>query len=123
MLNEERILSEKYGRRNPFKVPEEYFDHLADKMTVQVAEKEPAKTAGIHFFLPCHSRSVILTAAASVCFAVFGVTAYLHHEHKSYAGTAVHLKVNESKDDYFNDAVDYAMMDTEDMYASLADSK
>lgn len=38
MLNEEKMLLEKYGRKSTFRVPEGYFDHFADTMTSRMLE-------------------------------------------------------------------------------------
>ena len=40
MLKEEKYLNEVMGRKNPFRVPEGYFDDFADRMMEMLPEKE-----------------------------------------------------------------------------------
>ena len=125
MLNEEKMLLEKYGRKSTFRVPEGYFDHFADTMASRMLEGASASKARVRFPIWHYSRSVILTAAASICFAVFGVSVYSHYKNVEHAekASAINIKFDGSHNDSFDAAVDYVMMDSEDMYASLADSK
>lgn len=125
MLNEEKMLLEKYGRKSTFKVPEGYFDHFADTMSSRMLEGVSASKVSARLPLWHYSRSVLFSAAASICFAVFGVSAYLHYKNVEHSekSSAMNIKLDGPHNDSFDAAVDYAMMDTEDMYASLADSK
>ena len=40
-MNEEKYIQEKVGNRNPFRVPEGYFDHFADQVMATLPEREP----------------------------------------------------------------------------------
>ena len=40
-MNEEKYIEEKVGRRNPFVVPEGYFDTFADQMMASLPERQP----------------------------------------------------------------------------------
>ena len=59
-MNEEMYIQEKVGKRNPFRVPDGYFDNL----TAQVMENLPEQPK-------CRAKSVFMRpvfyAAASVC--------------------------------------------------------
>ena len=40
MTREENILKERFGKQNPFKVPDGYFDHLTEKIMENLPEQE-----------------------------------------------------------------------------------
>ena len=42
MMNEDKDLQKKYGKKNPFTVPENYFGDFAEKLMQQLPEKETA---------------------------------------------------------------------------------
>ena len=42
MMNEDKDLQKKYGKNNPFTVPENYFGDFAEKLMQQLPEKETA---------------------------------------------------------------------------------
>ena len=126
MFNEEDYIRSKMGNRNPFTVPEGYFEQLtaqvmqklpAQEMQAQqrLSAQEPKKSAVIRYLRP------LLYAAACICLAMFGVTVYQNLDKQ----TADTLQSNipqismEYNDDFIDEAADYAMLDNEDIYASL----
>ena len=40
-MNEEKYIEEQVGRRNPFTVPEGYFDTFADQLMASLPERQP----------------------------------------------------------------------------------
>lgn len=123
-MKEEGYIRDKAGSRNPFRVPDGYFDSLASQVMDKLPEREPVS-------VPLHrSRLRILRplfyAAACVCVAVFCLAVYFK------AGTPT----AESGDDssltasqyqnyipvstYEDDIIDCAMMDNTDIYAYLS---
>ena len=38
-MNEEKYIEERVGKRNPFLVPDGYFDHLADQVMASLPEQ------------------------------------------------------------------------------------
>jgi len=121
MTNEEVFIKEKMGNRNPFTVPEGYFDQLAEQIITKLPSEEtgssdsaPARTAVIRRLRP------LLYAAACVAIAVFGVTIYLN---KNFTDDQLHLAQQQENaiysDAYIDEAADYAMLDNEDIYAGL----
>ena len=103
------------GKRNPFRVPEGYFDSL----TEQVMQSLPERRAS--------AKSVFLRpvfyVAASVCALFICGAAYLF---LSGAGQQDSLQAHvpvtlESSDASFEEAADYMMLDNQDIYACLAD--
>ncbi len=138
MMNEEDYVRERMGDRNPFTVPEGYFDQLA----AQIIDRLPADaTAGGQQTVSStlgpqqlasaggqgrrkaiikHLRPM-LYAAACVALAVFGVTVYLNRDNLS--DSQQHLAQQQEtvtySDNYIDEAADYAMLDKDDIYASL----
>lgn len=127
MDREEKFISDKFGHRTPFKVPDGYFDDLTSRIMQNIPERshpvEEARIVGMGFSRWRRLRPIAI-AAASICVAVFGMGIYLHGGDK---GTAV-VHTGQMNDvplvsPYSTvDAIaDYAMLDTEDMYAYMED--
>lgn len=115
MMNEEKMLREKLGNRNPFTVPEGYFDHLADRVMQQIpAERKPAVVRSIRPWL-----------YAAACVAILFVSVIFVTNKSSeqpQQQTAVNLTTAETvSDNYLDDMADYAMMDNEEIYLYLAE--
>ena len=64
-MNEEKYIEERVGKRNPFLVPDGYFDHLADQVMAslpeqpvqQAAPQQTAAPAGdTKFCMECGAR-------------------------------------------------------------------
>ena len=67
-MNEEKYIEEKVGRRNPFTVPEGYFDTFADQLMASLPERQPR--AKHVWMLPMRY------AAAVVCVLAMGAMAW-----------------------------------------------
>lgn len=121
-MEEEKYLIEHVGRKQPFRVPEDYFDTLTSRVmgridaeTPAVLEKQPKKAKTVWM------RPVLL-AAASVCALVVSVAAYhILSEDNASAPVVAAVAPSQADDDAFDEAADYAMMDNMDIYACLAD--
>lgn len=135
MMNEEEYLREKMCRRNVFTVPEGYFDQLAGQiiglLPADTAETGPAgsqqpATAGLRADAgpqPAIIRRLrpLLYAAACVAVAI-AVGMVLHNNINRGQGQLVAEQQETSEaysDNYIDDMADYAMLDNEDIYASL----
>ena len=110
MKEEEQIKMLLGSRKNPFSVPEGYFDQLAGNIIGQLPQEQP-KPARIRMLRP------LLYAAASVCLAIMGVAIYQFNA--STAQPALALQETHYTDSYIEDVADYAMLDNEDIYNSL----
>ena len=116
MMNEENDLIERVGKENPFRVPEGYFDTLAEQVMARVNAEAPApRKARVVWLRP------VLLAAASVCALFISVTAYKTLSHQQAAlPVAQQVEVSQQGDDSFDEAADYLMVDNQDIYACLA---
>lgn len=124
-MNEEKYIEERVGKRNPFLVPDGYFDHLADQVMAslpeqpvqQVASEKPkAKRIGI--------RSLYYYAAAAVCALVVSIAVWQSFPQTSEqaAVPAQMASADQPGDAAFDEAADYVMLDNSDIYACLTDN-
>ena len=105
MLKEEKILKDKFGTANHFTVPEGYFDSFAEKLMESLPAPEPQ-------------------AASVVAVVGFG-SLFFTHQQASQQPEMAHVNLVErvsSNDENrsFDVMADYAMIDNQDIYASLA---
>lgn len=115
-------MEQHYGRRTPFRVPEGYFDGLTSQMMQQLPEP---KAIPLHQAAPRGSWWSSLrpfAIAASFCAVAFGVARYLHHDQRPASTTEAGVIVASqptytAADEY----ADYAMFDTQDLYALMED--
>ena len=124
MTREENILKERFGKENPFKVPEGYFDHLTERIMENLPEQE------IRVF-DIRSRQTLWQklplrkiAAAVAVVALLGGGSFWALQHEGDSKMVAHAKQHEQKavsseDAAFNEMADYAMIDNEAIYASL----
>ncbi len=119
--------------KNPFLVPDDYFNGLSAKIMEQLPDQEATETC---VFNPTETKDDVKVArrrkiwirgisrigiAASVCGLVFGVTLYQkqHAEEINALATLNTVQVYVSSENYesFDDACEYAMISTNDVFA------
>ncbi|MBQ7470909.1 MAG: hypothetical protein IJS97_00570 [Prevotella sp.] len=127
MDSEEKYLVERFGRKQPFKVPEGYFEQFNAQLMAQLMAQLPAnesnsKAKFANFKVARYSLlRPIAAAAVGLTLFVSGLTLYLHRsdvattEPKSMA--RIESSVNNGD---FDEVADYTMMDNEDFYAYVA---
>lgn len=132
MIKEEQILKSRYGTQSSFRVPEGYFDELASRVMASVLESQPAldmqsesASQGARF-VPMWRRAVVRKVAviAGVVLLLGGASIGIGTSLSSrQAGKSVAsggwASVMHSEDSSFDEAADYAMLDNQDIYASL----
>jgi len=114
MTNEETYIKSRLGKREPFRVPDGYFEHFADKL-IQQLPQEKKQSALVARLRPW------LYAAACACLVVGGVTLYMNKvglETTQQHVAAVHETVVQEELS-IDEAADYAMLDNQDIYACL----
>lgn len=122
MVNEEAFLRDKIGQKNPFKIPDGYFDQFADQLMEKLPEQQH-KPVLIHRLRP------LLYAAVFVGVLIIGATLAFKSIQKFDSQSNIALVTNEQdesllnaySDTYIEDAANYAMIDNEEIYAYLAD--
>jgi hypothetical protein len=119
MMNEEDYLNSKMGKRNPFTVPEGYFEQLTSQVMQKLPEAKAEKPALIKRLRPW------LYAAACVCVGVF-IAAVAFNNNNKEVRKQMRIATAEQKsvesyysDSYYEDEANYAMVDNQDIYAYL----
>lgn len=119
MMNEEDYLNSKMGKRNPFTVPEGYFEQLTSQVMQKLPEEKAEKPALIKRLRPW------LYAAACVCVGVF-IAAVAFNNNNEEVRKQMRIATAEQKsvesyysDSYYEDEANYAMVDNQDIYAYL----
>lgn len=124
MTREENILKERFGKENPFKVPEGYFDHLTERIMENLPEQE-VRVIDIRSRQTLWQKLPLRKIAAAVAVvALLGGGSFLALQHEGDSRMVAHVKHHEQKavsseDAAFNEMADYAMIDNETIYASL----
>lgn len=113
MDNEEKYLRERFGQKNPFRVPEGYFDQLAEQVMSQLPERRRKSRLLI-------LRPMYLAAASVVAAVVLGLTIHFQQPVEEQA-VAVSMETN-ADNSYIDEVADYAMLDNSEIYACLADN-
>ena len=119
MMNEEDYLNSKMGKRNPFTVPEGYFEQLTSQVMQKLPEAKAEKPALIKRLRPW------IYAAACVCVGVF-IAAVAFNNNNEEVRKQMRIATAEQKsvesyysDSYYEDEANYAMVDNQDIYAYL----
>lgn len=130
MINEEEYLNSRMGKRNPFTVPEGYFEQLTQQVMDKIPQaattemkpaRKPAKVAVMKRLRPW------LYAAACICIGVFIAAIAFNNRSETAANqpAAQQIAANEPtdynyySDTYINEEADYAMIDNQEIYACL----
>lgn len=135
MVNEEKYLEEKMGRRTPFSVPEGYFDQLAERVMQQLPQEElqtQEKLMPKEEQRPAVVKRLRPWLYAAVFIGVVALSATLFFKSAPSPSPKEQIAmVNQPdatqetyidyNDTYIEDAANYAMIDNDDIYAYLAD--
>lgn len=118
MMNEEEYLRSRMGTKNPFTVPEGYFEQLTAQVMDRLPEKKPAKVAVMKRLRPW------LYAAACVCVGVFVAAVAFNQQTEDLQGQQQMANINQESvnyysDSYIDEAADYAMIDSQEIYSYL----
>ena len=118
MMNEEEYLRSRMGTKNPFTVPEGYFEQLTAQVMDRLPEKKPAKVAVMKRLRPW------LYAAACVCIGVFVAAVAFNQQSDDLQGQQQMANMNQENVNYYSDsyieeAADYAMIDNQEIYSYL----
>lgn len=142
MANEETFIEESFieetlGKKNPYRVPEGYFDRFAEQLLSKlpeqpVAAESQATPVNRQAAMPSRRNRMkilrpILVAAACLCIAIFSITFYLNRTaqvaEESYISAAANTNNDTVDEEYMDEAADYVMLDNADIYACLSENE
>lgn len=122
-MNEERYIRQQMAGKQPFRVPEGYFDDFRTRIMERLPEAvSPCETmeqeAATHVV---RRRPLRLWWAAAACLAALVVCTSLYFRGEEHR-RVYDVPTAESANDQFVDALaDYCMVDNADIYACLED--
>jgi len=121
MMNEEQYIKSRLGEKNPFRVPDGYFDSFATELMQKLPKQTQSEQIQPEKQKP--SRLVTLRpwlyAAACLFVALFTATIFFVAPDDSSQQVAA-TTTTATDDTYVDDAADYLMADNIDIYACLA---
>lgn len=136
MINEEQYIHERLGRKNPFRVPEGYFDSLTAEVMSRLPEQDSraetgaAVQSGQSQKQPEQARQSRLVsirpwlyAAACLFVALFTAAVYFAAPDAGSQQMAVATTTTTTvttQENYVDEVADYVMADNMDIYACLA---
>ena len=108
-------LQKKYGKKNPFTVPEGYFDHFAEELMNQLPEKETTPLPQIKLW--DRVKPWVYMAAMFVGL-MFTIRTFIGEtQEESDMGN-----LSDMPDEYIESIVDQTMMDDYELYQYLTDA-
>lgn len=124
MIAEEKYLEDKYGKKQPFKVPNGYFDSFADSLMDKLPEQQPVMTPHISIWRKWHKLRLTVAVAASVCAVMFSVMTFMHDTKPAHSQLANNHTTKAVTSDSYNTldvAADYTMLDNDDIYVLVSE--
>lgn len=119
-MDEEKYIRKRMGDKQPFRVPDHYFDDFASHVMSQLPERE----AHLGMDKTNARRRVVALRTwicSAACLAVILLsTAFFFHREET-AQREAHATENVA-DGFVDAAADYAMIDNTDIYAYLQDN-
>lgn len=125
MDSEDKYLVERFGRKQPFKVPEGYFEQFNAQLMEQLSANElkrKAKILSIDIARFSRLRPIAVAAVGAVLL-VSGLGLYLRGSGVGVQETKTLVQNDKSgyNNGYIDQVADYTMVDNEDFYAYVAD--
>ncbi len=117
-MKEEKDLLERFGRRNPFKVPDGYFENFTEDVMKQLPEKEYPAVGKITMW---ERVKPWLYMAAMFCGLMFGIHVLVHYN-KTEQNTTNTDVFSELPDEYIDPIINQTLMDDYTLYQYLTDA-
>ena len=133
MMNEEKYIKEKMGTKNPFTVPEGYFEQLSDRImsrlpgqdehtvtdanTMLDAQQKPARTHRLRPWLAAASIAALVAVGATLFFGQKSASTITQENDEALFATNYYGDTY--SDTYIEEEANYAMVDNQDIYAFL----
>lgn len=123
MIAEEKYLEDKYGKKQPFKVPNGYFGSFAENLMDKLPEQQPVMTPHISMWRKWRKLRLTVAVAASVCAVMFSVMTFMHNTKPTHSPLASNHTTKTVTNDSYNTldvAADYTMLDNDDIYVLVS---
>ena len=120
-MNREEAFLRQFDKKQPFRVPEGYFENFADHMMEQLPERE-SRVVELHprsrWYIP-----VRVAVAACFCAIIINTGIWLNNTIRKSSGdlAATAQPLSSSYDSAFDQMADYTMLDNGDIYAYVSD--
>lgn len=122
-MKEEDIIRKKCGTGNPFKVPEDYFEHFTSELMARLPERTPKADSVIPLRRLRWKLAVWYATAAVLCGAMFLGGYYIHNNRTPQAAPMAQTSSGtEAGDAYMDDLLDYAMVSNHEIALYLTDA-
>ena len=123
MTAEEKDLERRFGRQQPFRVPDGYFESLAANIMDKIPEGQPAMTPHVPMWRRIRPAVAV---AASVCAVMFSVLLFMDKSDKAQPALAHNATTRSAAADSYTSldvAADYTMLDNDDIYAMVSENQ
>lgn len=129
---EEKLFEQRFGKKQPFTVPDGYFDQLAERVMERLPEQQPASVPQVSVE---HKWRRWAVAAAAVGVVLTGSLAFMGQRsvneglvttsHRETATTTTTTDAYSSSSSYssLDMAADYAMLDNDEIYAMVSENQ
>ena len=119
-MKEDKDLLKKYGKKNPFTVPEGYFQNFNERLMEQLPEKEVISEPEIRTW---DRIKPWVYMAAMFCGLMLSVRMFVgEKQSQSSAATSETTDFTEVPDEYIDPIVNQTMMDDYTLYQYLTDA-
>lgn len=127
-MKEDKNIKEKFGKENPFKVPENYFKTLVPEIMDKLPEKEKPEVVEISMW---ERVKPWVYMVAMFCGLMFSLRVIVGDNYKESASETIfvsntastHKTTDDVQDEYINNLVNEAMMDDYTLYLYLTDAE
>lgn len=120
--NIEEILNTPYKDNGSYRVPENYFDTLHDRIMNNIAMEEQKSRKKFNIFMMPRMRYMAAACVTGLICGVAAIAFYAHNQEANDAVASIEAQNHEAiTEEYVNDCMEYAMVDKEDLYLFIAE--
>lgn len=121
-MDKEKELKQKYGKNNPFKVPEGYFDHLTQHIMEQIPATQVQETAEISLWGKIKPWVYMAAMFVGMSFTIRMFMGKFGMEKDTDYNNIPSCNVSELPDELVDPIVNQTMMDDYQLYEYLTDA-
>lgn len=121
-MNEEERLRQQYGKKNPFKVPDGYFERLTDTVMSRLPETEPKVQPPVSVWEKVRPWLYMAAMFVGLMFTIRMFMGKYSQADSQSPNPAIPCNISEIPDEYIEPIVDQTMMDDYQLYEYLSDA-